>query len=225
MLSQHDHDHYQNYGWLHVAGVLSPIETREFRNLLAYVVNESLTSVYWMDYGTEEGQMAPRKFNEPSKSNERCNDIIRNQQLIHFVEELLGGKAQLIYDQIFFKPARFASEKPPHQDRHYLQQHCDNSTQAITAWVALADANYDNGGLVYVNGSHKLGLQAHEAENHHWRIPPSRMQEILGELNMHPTAVAEGDVLFHDPLTIHGSPANWSSRPRPALSTHWVKTA
>lgn len=91
----------------------------------------------------------------------------------------------------------------------------------ITGWIALDDADLDNGCMSMVPGSHHWGDQIamiHQIEDFH-QLPAGPNGETLEAV---PRPVTAGHVHFHHPLTWHGSPANHSGRPRRALAVHFA---
>jgi phytanoyl-CoA hydroxylase len=96
----------------------------------------------------------------------------------------------------------------------------------VTCWVALDDADPDNGCLHYVGGTHRLGerapadfvVDATQPERPH--LPPIDLDRCAREAT--PVAVRAGDAILHDPLVWHFSPGNASKRPRRAWTSSWV---
>jgi len=125
----------------------------------------------------------------------------------------------LVTDQIFMKPPHFGSAKPYHQDNYYFE--CEPVDQVISAWVALDDADADNGCVRYIDGSHKLGMLPHDPvpDVHHTFVPPPELidlsKESLG-------VVRKGGVAIHHSMTLHTSHRNASDRWRRGYASHWV---
>lgn len=91
----------------------------------------------------------------------------------------------------------------------------------ITAWVALDDAEADNGCMSMVPGSHLWGnkQQAIDLLAEDGLLP----EEFEGHpLHMIMCPVKKGHVHFHHSLTWHGSGTNHSSRPRRAIAIHFI---
>ena len=92
-----------------------------------------------------------------------------------------------------------------------MAKHAPNN---ITCWIALDDADAENGALRYIAGSHRdtLGLSVDEEG----RLED--MDRLLAEGDQHVAAVRAGGAVFHHCLTIHGSAPNNSDRIRRAHS-------
>ena len=131
--------------------------------------------------------------------------------------QLLGQSFRLFHDQLFCKPAKHGGVVAWHQDFSYWT--FTKPMHHLTCWIGLDDASKENGCLYFVPGSHKWGL-----------LPVTGLtgdmnavKEVLNEqqLNVFEKRVAnelpKGYASFHHPLTMHGSYANYSERPRRAV--------
>lgn len=131
---------------------------------------------------------------------------------------------RLWHDQLLYKPPQsgVAGNIGWHQDQGYWQ--CLDSNTAITAWVALEDVDEENGCMEFVPGSHKWGLLG---EDHFYQqdieAQIKRIEEKTGHtFRTMPAVLPAGCVSFHHNLTIHGSRANTSNRPRISLAIHLI---
>ncbi len=141
------------------------------------------------------------------------HDLLWNPAFVMPASQLLGGAVRFWHDQLFCKPARHGGVVAWHQDYSYWTR-----TQPIahlTCWIALDDATVENGCLQYVPGSHKWDLLPKPA----LAGTLDAIQSVLSEEQQAafaPVAVElpRGYAAFHHPLTLHGSSANRSERPR-----------
>ncbi|WP_316836894.1 phytanoyl-CoA dioxygenase family protein [Pedobacter nutrimenti] len=130
--------------------------------------------------------------------------------------QLLGQSFRIFHDQLFCKPARHGGVVAWHQDFSYWT--FTKPMHHLTCWIGLDDANKENGCLYFVPGSHKWGL-----------LPitglTGDMDAVRAILNTEqldafekrvPNELPKGFASFHHPLTMHGSYANISDRPRRA---------
>jgi ectoine hydroxylase-related dioxygenase (phytanoyl-CoA dioxygenase family) len=131
--------------------------------------------------------------------------------------QLLGHSFRLFHDQLFCKPAKHGGVVAWHQDFSYWT--FTKPMHHITCWIALDDANKENGCLYFVPGSHKWGL-----------LP---ITGLTGDMNAVKTVLTEeqqdvfdkrvanelprGYASFHHPLMMHGSYENRSEKPRRAV--------
>jgi len=144
------------------------------------------------------------------------HDALWNPAFVVPASQLLGGPARFWHDQLFCKPAKHGGVVAWHQDYSYWTR--TKPMRHLTCWIGLDDATKENGCVQYIPGSH------------HWELLPitglaGDMEAIQGVLfeeqraAFKPVAMElkRGEAVFHHPLTVHGSYANYSERPRRAL--------
>jgi ectoine hydroxylase-related dioxygenase (phytanoyl-CoA dioxygenase family) len=138
---------------------------------------------------------------------------------IEAVLRAVTGEEPLAAQTMFyFKPAG-ARGQDLHQDNFYLRV-APGTCHA--AWIAIDDADEENGGMVLVPGSGDLDIACPEAADktkfftdHHVPVPKG-LEEV-------PVTLKAGDVLFFNGSIIHGSYPNTSrDRFRRALINHYV---
>jgi len=139
-------------------------------------------------------------------------------RILSVVAQFLGEQPLIVGSTCFFKPP---GDKglALHQDNFEIGASPEGT---CAAWVSIEKSEKVNGGLMFVPGSHKLGLIPPIALGHH---------SYFGQLVSVPTGyklvqldTLPGDVVFFDGNVIHGSKANVSkNRWRRAFVTHYVK--
>lgn len=143
-------------------------------------------------------------------------DLAKDPRIVERLKPLLGPDIQLQHSKLAAKPA--TKNTGPfgwHQDFCYFP-HSNYSLAAVM--VMLDDATPDNGCMYMVKGSHRLGALDHAnaeglftgscSEPRPWEEDSSKVVAIT------PRA---GGISIHHCLTLHGSPANRSGRPRRGL--------
>jgi ectoine hydroxylase-related dioxygenase (phytanoyl-CoA dioxygenase family) len=154
------------------------------------------------------------------EASEPFRDLLHRRAIVEDVAQLTGATAlRLWHDQIQYKPPKEGGVNMWHQDAP-LWPVLKPMTE-VTAWVALDDADEENGCMSMVPGSHRWGNRL----------------DFLGTLDAfdglpaafegHPVEVVRcpvgsGEVHYHHALTWHGSPANRSARPRRAVALHYM---
>ena len=129
---------------------------------------------------------------------------------------LLGRNVQIRYwnDVVACKvPAREDKGSGPtgfHQDfPHHSYDRCGS----VTFWIALDKVTPEGGAMQFVSQSNRDGPLGRNGPN-----DPDLLQqypELLQRRSMSPPLWLDpGDATCHDDLTVHGAPANNSSRPR-----------
>jgi len=141
------------------------------------------------------------------------------------------GKATL-YTSLFFE---HGSEQPLHRDTPYFYSGSEGGYFGV--WVALDDADEENGALIAVKGSHRLqepNLKILKNRFHpHSDVPASSPllfqaynEELVMEAKRHDLpsvtcAVKKGDMIIWNPSTLHGGlPHRDKSRSRRSFIAH-----
>jgi phytanoyl-CoA hydroxylase len=146
--------------------------------------------------------------------------LIETSAIVEQVAELLEATTLRIWhDQVQYKPAGRGGVNMWHQDTPYWPIH--SGPTAMTAWIALDDADDGNGCMRMVPGSQHWGHHIKALES----LPS--FDALRGEFAGHPVEVVScpvpaGSVHFHHGLTWHGSPENPSARPRRAIALHYM---
>jgi ectoine hydroxylase-related dioxygenase (phytanoyl-CoA dioxygenase family) len=133
----------------------------------------------------------------------------------------MGGEPVAAQSMFYFKPAG-ARGQDLHQDNFYLRVAPDT---CYAAWLAIDDADEENGGMVVVPGSHELPVLCPSRSDktqfftdHHVEVPDG--------LQVEPVRLKAGDMLFFNGSVIHGSYPNRSAdRFRRAFICHYVPRA
>lgn len=146
------------------------------------------------------------------------HDVLWNPRFVMAASQLLGNvPVRFWHDQIFWKPPKQGGVVAWHQDYSYWTR--TKPVAHLTCWCGLDDATKENGCLQYISGSHRWGLLPKP-------VIAGELQGIKDFLNdeqkkqfEHPqfAEVKAGEAIFHHSLTLHGSGANTSSRPRRAF--------
>lgn len=151
------------------------------------------------------------------------HDILWNPAFTVPASQLLDGSVRFWHDQLFCKPAQHGGVVAWHQDYSYWTR--TSPMAHLTCWIGLDDASVDNGCIQYVKGSHN------------WDLLPitglagdmTAIREVLTDTQWEefrrpvPVELKAGECVYHHPLTIHGSFANRTDRPRRAVVLNVVK--
>ncbi len=168
-----------------------------------YHSNESTTSETVLFHALGAWRIAPG-----------LHDILWNPAFTMPASQLLEGPVRFWHDQLFCKPPHHGGVVAWHQDYSYWTR--TRPMAHLTCWIALDDADEENGCLHYVPGSHE------------WPLLPitglaGNMDEIRTVLTPDQEAqfdrrvavpLRKGECTFHHPLMVHGSFENRSDRPR-----------
>jgi ectoine hydroxylase-related dioxygenase (phytanoyl-CoA dioxygenase family) len=149
---------------------------------------------------------------------EGLHDVLWNPRFLVAASQLLGNvPVRFWHDQIFWKPPKQGGVVAWHQDYSYWTR--TKPIAHLTCWCGLDDSTIENGCLQYVPGSHQWGLLPKP-------VIAGELQGIKDFLNDEQkiqfenpqyAEVKAGEAIFHHSLTLHGSGANTSSKPRRAF--------
>jgi phytanoyl-CoA hydroxylase len=141
-----------------------------------------------------------------------------DQRLYVLLKAFFGAEPIAVQSMFYFKPPG-ARGQALHQDNFYLRVKPDT---CVAAWIAIDDADAENGAMVVVPGTHDMEIVCPgDADTGTFfttrAVPvPAGLSETLVELKA-------GDVLFFNGSLIHGSYPNTSkTRFRRALIMHYV---
>ncbi|GIQ64806.1 hypothetical protein PACILC2_33740 [Paenibacillus cisolokensis] len=140
--------------------------------------------------------------------------LAKHPAIVAKIRPLLGPHIQLQHSKLATKPpTKGVGAFPWHQDYAFYPH---TNTDLLSVMVMLDDATPENGCMKMVRGSHKFGVLNHERDgrfvsecqdNSYWHDP----YEVV---DITPKA---GGISIHHALTLHGSDANISGRPRRGL--------
>jgi ectoine hydroxylase-related dioxygenase (phytanoyl-CoA dioxygenase family) len=220
--------HYRDHGWVVVPGVFSRGQVARVAEIASQVGLAELASIPATPMtadASSDGALAPRKVDWAFPKHAEFRTLILDSGLQALISEFIGQPGYLVRDQVFLKPPRFGSAKPWHQDQPHLQ--VTPLDEAIGAWIALDDADEDNGCLRYIDGSHRGPALNHTPMPgaRHNVIPNPAQASSVDWSRERCAVVPAGGVAFHHPLTLHSSRSNTSARLRRAYSSHWVSQA
>ncbi|MBM3417037.1 MAG: phytanoyl-CoA dioxygenase family protein [Bacteroidetes bacterium] len=146
------------------------------------------------------------------------HDVLWNPRFLMAAYQLLDNRpVRFWHDQIFWKPAKQGGVVAWHQDYSYWTR--TKPVAHLTCWCGLDDATSENGCLQYIPGSHRWGLLSKPVIAGNLEGIKDFLSEEQQKQFENPVSatVKAGEAVFHHSLTLHGSGANTSSRPRRAF--------
>jgi non-heme Fe2+,alpha-ketoglutarate-dependent halogenase len=151
--------------------------------------------------------------------------LATHRRVLDAVEAVLGPDILLLASNFFCKyPAEERGERfvAWHQDVTYWGL---EPPRAITAWIAIDDADVENGCMSVIPGSHRLGILEHGRSTRAGNLL-SVNQEVPDGLVDAARAVSmplrAGQMSLHDGMLLHGSLENRSRRRRCGLAARFT---
>ena len=150
--------------------------------------------------------------------------LVRGGRLAALARELLQTEEVVFFqDNLVWKPPGTTTRLEWHQDYSYWPL---DAPRGVTLWLALDDADPENGCLHYLPGTHLEGeRQPADFIRDAGQPPRSGLLPLDWEQREHEAVAAParaGELLAHDPLVWHMSPVNRSALQRRAWSLTWI---
>jgi phytanoyl-CoA hydroxylase len=222
MLTEKQVADFKANGFVKGARVLSDEQVDELREQLALVIDNKLARKPVRIANLSGKDSAPVwQIVNIWEASDAFEALVHNRQIVEEVAQLTGAtELRLWHDQIQYKPKAVGGVNMWHQDSPYWPN-IGPLTAQVTAWVALDDADAENGCMSMVPGSYHWG----DNVNFLHTLPsfgamPSTFEGH--ELKVQLCPVEKGGVHFHHALTWHGSDANTSGSPRRAIALHYM---
>jgi phytanoyl-CoA hydroxylase len=163
----------------------------------------------------EARELAVRKVYEFAAVEERLNRIAHHPVILDLVARLMGEEPRMVQDMALLKPPHGGGEKPWHQDMAY--GNLIYTKPVIGVWIALDEAELDNGCMHVIPGSHQFGGTPHYSIRD-WQLCDAH---VPVERDVAVPLKPGGVLLFHG-LLYHGTPSNFSAKRRRALQFHYA---
>ena len=149
-------------------------------------------------------------------------EVLTHQNIQKSLKTILGEPGQLVQSMYFEgNPATW-----PHQDTYYLDS--ENIGSMVAVWVAVEDIKPGAGRFYVYPGSHKIDIKKNGGDfdiafNHdrYKKLTASLIENK--QLAVSAPALRQGDVLFWNSKTIHGSlPTSQAEYSRSSFTGHYI---
>ena len=167
---------YRQNGFVHIPGVLTAEEVAEFREaavaLAARLKERSLSA----------GGKAERVFLQLVnvwQEDDTMRRLTLHPNVGAIAQRLAGVPMRLWHDHMLIKQPHNSAPTEFHQDKPYWPH--ANSTQPLSAWIALVDAPVERGRMTFIPGSHtRTDLAAQDLTDAHDLFAKS--PDLIGSL-------------------------------------------
>lgn len=195
-------------GYLRGLSVFDDIEIAELRAYFDDLLSQALAS------GADSYSISSAHL-----KHGRVYDILSNSRIVALVKDLLGENVIGWGSHFFCKMPHDGKRVAWHQDASYWPL---DRSKTVTVWLAIDDADIENGCMRFLAGSHEFG---------HLTYRPSSPEEhnvldqTVENAEQYGTPVLDdllaGQVSIHSDLLLHGSEANDSDRRRCGLTLRY----
>jgi len=237
-------EQYREHGYLWLKGFLKRQDVLDFRSwVFAHLMDTGL-----LQLGSDPMTgLAAKGEADKALTDRRLMALVRSvayegfcaqPRLASFMDEFLQGISYLHKRKIMrFTRPNTAVVTPAHYDLVYLR---GGTSRIVTAWIPIGDIPVEMGGLVYLEGSHRIGADMEKE----FAIKAASLtpEERISAFNKNMTEggwvskdlpdMAErfntrwlaadyeaGDIVLHSPYMIHASTTNRDPLGRLRLST------
>jgi len=187
---------YEDNGYISPIDILSKDEANEIREEIEFIEKK------WPDELEGLGR------NYVHLISPVFDKICHNKKLLDAVESIIGRNILVCGTTLFVKNPDEKGFVSFHQDAKYIGLEPYNW---VTAWVAVTDANEDNGCMLMWPGSHKENLKYHNQKfDKNNLLTRGQTVENVPLEKTKPVILKSGQMSLHHPTVVHGSGLNKS---------------
>jgi non-haem Fe2+, alpha-ketoglutarate-dependent halogenase len=207
-LSHAQIDQFNRFGYIRGIRIFSPEEIADIRSYFDRLLEKVLAA------GGDSYSIstAHAKYG-------RVWDLLTHPRIVACVKDLLGENVIAWGSHFFCKMPHDGKAVAWHQDASYWPL---TPSKAVTAWLAIDDADVENACMRFIAGSHHSGhltyrpsdSSEHNVLNQTIENPFQYGREVCDELKA-------GEISIHSDLLLHGSEANNSDRRRCGLTLRY----
>lgn len=215
-------DFFKNNGFVSGVKLLEDFQIEIIRNELAEIADPKhpANELFYEFHSNESIDPSTILFHALGawRITNGLHDVLWNPRFLVAASQLLGNvPVRFWHDQIFWKPPKQGGVVAWHQDYSYWTR--TKPIAHLTCWCGLDDSTKENGCLQYIPGSHQWGLLPKPVIAGELDGIKDFLNEDQRKKFQSPqyAEVKAGEAIFHHSLTLHGSGANISSKPRRAF--------
>ncbi len=201
-------DGFNRYGYLTGIGIFN----QEEMNLYRSEFDRLLTSVMNSGGGSYSILSAHLKY-------KTAYDLLTHPSIVAYVKDLLGNDIVAWGAHYFCKMPQDGKMVAWHQDASYWPL---TPSKTVTVWLAIDDADVDNGCMRFLSGSHLHGHLPYQISdpNEHNILNQTveRAEDYGSPVNVELSA---GQISIHSDLLLHSSNFNHSNRRRCGLTLRY----
>jgi len=209
-LSQQQIDQYNKKGFIFPLDVFSDDEAATHRAIFDELLEAAAAS------GGNS-----YSINGWHKNCRSVHDLVTAPRILDYVQDLIGEDLICWGTHYFCKMPGESKRVSWHQDASYWPL---TPSKTVTVWLAIDDADEENGAMQVIPGSHRHGqidfARSADGENN---VLNQTVQDAL-DYGETPVALAmkAGQISLHTDLLLHGSEPNSSQRRRCGLTMRFV---
>ena len=189
-------DHYNNKGYVSPVDALTSTEARKIRDEIEKIEENWPKALEGINR------------NYVHLISPAFNKICLNKKILDAVESIIGKNILICGTTLFIKNPYEKEFVSFHQDAKYIGLEPHNW---VTVWVAVTDANEENGCMRIWPGSHKENLKHHKQKfDENNLLTRGQTIENVPLEKTDPIILKAGQMSLHHPTIVHGSGLNHS---------------
>ena len=196
-LSSNQLKQYEEKGFISPINVFSKDKAKQIRNEIELIEKKR-----------------PKELEKTGRYNAHLispllDEVTHNPKILDAVQSLIGENILVCGTTLFIKNPNEKGFVSYHQDAKYIGLEPHNW---VTAWIAITDANEENGCMKMWSGSHKQSLKEHNQKfNEGNLLTRGQTVENVPEKEVKPLILNAGEMSLHHPTLVHGSGLNKSN--------------
>lgn len=200
MLSNKELENYKTNGFVAPVDILTLEETKKIKEEIEYIEKK------WPDELVGLGR------NNVHYISPIFDQVCHNSKILDAVESIIGKDILVGGTTLFIKDPDKKGFVSWHQDAKYIGFEPYNW---VTAWLAITDANEENGCMRMWSGSHKEKIKDHKDtyDKNNLLTRGQTVQNVPIEKTT-PNILKAGQLSLHHPMIVHGSGPNKSNQRR-----------
>ena len=202
LLSEDQIKQYNQKGYVSPIQALTKNQAQEVKEEIEFIENK------WPNELKNLGR------NYPHLISPVLDNVVRNSNILDAVESIIGKNILACGTTLFIKEPDERGFVSFHQDAKYIGLEPHNW---VTAWVAITDANENNGCMKMWPGTHKQELKYHNEKfdyNSGNLLTRGQTVENVPLEKTESVILTEGQMSLHHPRIVHGSGINKSKKRR-----------
>jgi hypothetical protein len=202
--STEQREQFERDGYLMVRGLLPPEEAASLRDY--YTDIHARRAIEGYNDGLPASDILYRypRLVHPHRTDDLSRRYMLDPRIAEVLWELFGEEPLAAQSMMYYKPPG-ARGQGLHQDQMPLRV---SPGQCIACWIALDPTGGENGGMLVVPGSHRLGVVCSGREANEREFYDGGGLRVPKGYQVLQTEMEPGDALFFGGLMIHGSYAN-----------------
>jgi ectoine hydroxylase-related dioxygenase (phytanoyl-CoA dioxygenase family) len=167
-LSEDELHSFSSSGFVTMTSIAPADEVAEIRKIMQDLVarraGENEGSFFdTMESSTSRGVLRSIQINDASLHHRRLLETNYVRNATRIAHQLLSPQCFLLNDFLLLKPANVGAGTPWHQDEAYSDPEYDHAQ--LTFWMPLQDVGLQDGCMIYLPGSHLMGVLEHRSLN------------------------------------------------------------